>query len=312
MNPFFFGNQKTREELMQEDKSKFRPWFIWFTIALAITFLLAVAGLSVVLAFNKNYYTEFQKIVVRDHADYAAAQINAETQKQMVYLYISAILPFILFGIMLAIFIKNFSKSVQKKDYSVFNPGFFTFSVVLIIFYIITNWNLPYRISTMKNDDYFSIISIFNIIFYVLSYLFIGSKCSKITKTFRMAKLYEKSKSLEEQFAKNPNQSFNDLFAGFANQNNNFNSASQETQPQNEDKTQPLEMNEEEINIFKENPEIITSIYYQKLKNMSREQLNLIANKLNIFGNNDLTDIQLKVKIAQIYLSKENKGKNND
>ncbi|MBU4691260.1 hypothetical protein [Mycoplasma zalophi] len=311
MNPFLFGNQKTREELMQEDKSKYRPWFIWFTIALIITFLLAVAGLAIVFAFRANYYAEFQNIILNEHKDYNASELNADTQRQMAYLFVGATLPFILFGVMLSIFITNFSRSIQKKDYSVFNPGFFTFCVVLIIFYIITNWNLPYRISTMKSNDYFSIISIFNIVFYVLSYLFIGSKCSKITKMFRMAKLYEQSKTFEEQFAKNPNSQFNDLFTGFANQNNAYNSQYAEIQPKDKT-TQPLEMNEEETNIFKENPEIITSIYYQKLKDIDREKLNLIANKLNIFGTEDLTDIQLKVKIAQIYLSKENKGETND
>ncbi|WP_027121408.1 Rho termination factor N-terminal domain-containing protein [Mycoplasma leonicaptivi] len=276
-------------KLWSKEKSHFRIWIILFGVILSLIFIFSIIYPILMSVYKHVFIEEFNKTAK-----------NAQEAQNFSASYNSLILSssFFTFANFLIILFywKSIYISYKKKDFQFISSGvlFATrfYGILLAIVLIFGGrGNLP----TNQIQKIFYGLNIAETILWVITGLVFGYIVSRIrflfvSQSFR-AKIKEQEKNFAEfikNYQEDPNFTSNlQDFTGNLNSFMNFDKNTQTTN--NEDITKKTSSN-----ISKKKQEI------EKLSNLSIERLHLIAQKLNIFGYQEMTKDEL---IEKIYLN---------
>ncbi|QJG66972.1 hypothetical protein [Mycoplasma phocoenae] len=314
MNPFEEQNISSKEELMKNDKHKYRPFFIWYGVILSIFLLMTLATVITTLCLM-NYYKEFidQWIQSKSNNNIDTTEFSNTNSYMIWSLLFKSIIFLIISASMLITYITGMKRAMITKDYARFNLGHFRYIVMVVIFFVFTT---SQKLITMKetivplSKDINTILILASTIFILIGHFTVGNKCKAIVKTFIRIDVLEKQRKLQEMIMKNQGQ--NPMFPMFPFITPNTESVNnQQNTTQTNQSSEVFTYNPEEENASAEDKEIINSKYYQVMKEFDRPKLISMAEKLNIYGADELNDMQLRIKIARIYLAAESKGEEN-
>ncbi|WP_438341371.1 hypothetical protein [Mycoplasma sp. 3341] len=302
----------TKEELMRDEKAKFRPWFIWTGILLFFFLASTIANFVISIIRRDFYITAFDSLLRQANADADQSRITATAVQEANVIIIYQTVFLLVTLALSTIFVINFFRALKDKDYGKFNPTMISYSILVIGFIFFSQYSMYSRLQTLGSQDWVAIISICEIIYFVAWWIFFWRKCLNVIRQFKMYELWQKQQELQEtmlQGMKNQNGQF--PFFPFAPSQDNGESK----QPQFENNTEPhtvatennksVAMDEKEKEIFDKYPQVKDSKYWSSLKSLTREQMLTMAHRLNIFEPENLSDLELKAKITMIYIEKE-------
>ncbi|MBN0919052.1 hypothetical protein [[Mycoplasma] gypis] len=303
----FLENVPTKEELMKDEKSKIRPYFVLYFIIILIGFGLALFS-AIYITVEKEFYIDKISIFLQDQKNYSA-QLTPENQWR--YSLSTSWVFVLLLTVVIFFYVKNWMQSMKKKNFNEFSSGFYLglFSVSFIFF--VFNWQVFKQISIIGSNDLSGIALVCSMVLLSLAYFVFGRKCAKISKQFRLAEAAQKQKEFQEFIVKNQqNQNTDQQFPFFPFQTQPQNTVNNEQQSAEfQQKNSASQYSSEEQELFNEYPPLKDSKYWKKLKDISREDLLKMASMLNIFEPENMSDLKLKAKIAMIYIEKDNQQK---
>ena len=252
----------TIKELWEKERSEHRPWMILFGIGLLVVLALMIASLIVALV-SKSEIISSQEDYYRQ-TDSSLSEIGVE-QKAYKYFLMKVIFPSVaslLISISLILYAHSLYVSYKSKSFehisglplTVMTIGFFYSSVQIITDLI------SFSGSTSGTSGILSFISPY---VFVAIYIFVGSKVSKIRNEFKRSSFVEK----------NP-QMFGNVQQGMSPMPNNpF------VNTRNAQFNKPVNIQENEVVAPTQEQERL-----EKLKAMSKNQLEILAKKLSISG----------------------------
>lgn len=303
--------QGTTEKLWSFEKSTFRFW-VWSYFAFLLVLVL-ISIINIVLFYFADFNNVDPSLIDAGSKTLTMSDLNNIKQKFLQnvitqVIYNLALLVFYVFGVQSSYDKKNFKHLNQLVVYLVYLTvfinliNFLTLIDDFSIFYKNVNVIGKFPLAIMGLNIFQSVITI---IFGIL----LGREVSAIRKAFIriefMKQQEEFMKMMKENMSQNPNNPYgmyNPFMGDFYRNPNSYQNIKDEDAQQNAkevDETEEFEINKsshsKEKNISKEDSQREEEI--KKLLELPNQKLFKIAEKLNIFGYEDLTKEELAEKI---------------
>lgn len=278
------------KNLYKAKNKKFLPWFISLLVVFIVMISVQLAGIIHGLILKNNYISNIHSLLEKGGLDVA--------EKAYKSLIITAMFYLVILFIITIWYIFSFSKCVKNKDYSLFSSILlfvipFIFFVIMINF--IFNWG---QILNLKTWNVIQITSLTNSIIFIIAYPIIFRNIKKTITMFYKIKAYNQIQN---------NGMFNELFNTFNQSQNQQNNG---TVNNTEVNGTILNQHNEDI---KNNSKSNKFDYYKNsLQTLEKDNLLLMAKKLNIYNPEAFTREQLIDKIALLFSETSSQIKPND
>ena len=252
----------TIKELWEKERSEHRPWMILFGIGLLVVLALMIASLIVTLVSKSEILSSLEDSLRQSNQILNDTGIEQSVNRTFLMRVIFPSVASLLISISLILYIYSLYVSYKSKSFehisglplTVMTIGFFYSSVQIIMNLV------SFSESTSGASGILSFISPY---VFVAIYIFVGSKVSKIRNEFKRSSFVEK----------NP-QMFGNVQQGMSPMPNNpF------VNTRNAQFNKPVNIQENEVVAPTQEQERL-----EKLKAMSKNQLEILAKKLSISG----------------------------
>ena len=276
MNPEFneykpqYGNV---QEMFKAKNKNATPWFISLLVIFVVMIFVQLAGIIHGFVLRESYIENINNLLEKKDALLADKAYRSLLITSSFYLVVLLVVTFW--------YIASFAKCIKNKDYSLFSSILlfiipFIFFVILVNF--IFNWN---QILNLRSWNLIQITSLVNSLIFVFSYPFIFRQIKKVISEFYKLKAYYRN-------IQNGGL-FNQLFS--SNQKNNQTTENNGNNVVlNEQISQNSNDRDSKFNYYKNN-----------LSTLEKENLVIMAKKLNIYNPEEFSKEQLIEKIALLF-----------
>ncbi|AZZ65321.1 hypothetical protein DMC14_000750 [Metamycoplasma phocicerebrale] len=279
----------TTDQLYEDHKKKFSIRWILFTIFLSIVTLLLLTIFIEYAVRKESYIQNYLVAISQSNSKLTPTEVQGFARQTYVRTFIISLFSMLLGIAILAFHLVFWIKSLKAKDFSVYSPWLSSIYAFLIFIVAI---NLFWGIGSLFNIQIWNINRILNLVYTIalpIGYFVFYWPCGKIIKMFRYVKIQAQMQNSGapnfESFAQMMQQENSSKIS------NNIDQAFISTQA---DINQKNNIN-----------------YRDQLNSLDNEKLILMANKLNIFGAEDLPREKLIDKIILIFETNEqNKNSN--
>lgn len=288
MNPEFneykpqYGNV---QEMFKAKNKNATPWFISLLVIFVVMIFVQLAGIIHGFVLRESYIENINNLLEKKDALLADKAYRSLLITSSFYLVVLLVVTFW--------YIASFAKCIKNKDYSLFSSILlfiipFIFFVILVNF--IFNWN---QILNLRSWNLIQITSLVNSLIFVFSYPFIFRQIKKVISEFYKLKAYYRS-------IQNGGL-FNQLFSQFAQQNDNQSfSSNQKNNQATENNGNNVVLNEQ-TNQNSNTQDSKFNYYKNNLSTLEKENLVIMAKKLNIYNPEEFSKEQLIEKIALLF-----------
>ncbi|EFF41349.1 hypothetical protein [Mycoplasmopsis alligatoris] len=305
---------KTKEELFNKhEKDTFRIWLFGFLISTIVLLALAIASLIVVILSKDEIIESF---LVNVKNQFPKEPFERQNQIAM-SAYASgplllSILPAV--GIIIAIVLLSWGlkQSYEKKSFHLLSPWPTTIVCAIVIINVIFLVTLISR--PEQRIDLSSASTILNLVYSVLSILvwvIFGREASYIRRVFityvrkeQQAKFFESFTKMQKDAASG-NNDFLNIFGSFKQNENSNNSQTSTSTEENATVVEEKEKSEKTQSAT--NPKLAKHNFtkneeeqFKKLLSLPNESLFNIANRLNIYGYEDMEKDDLIIQIIKV------------
>lgn len=287
MNPEFneykpqYGNV---QEMFKAKNKNATPWFISLLVIFVVMIFVQLAGIIHGFVLRESYIENINNLLEKKDALLADKAYRSLLITSSFYLVVLLVVTFW--------YIASFAKCIKNKDYSLFSSILlfiipFIFFVILVNF--IFNWN---QILNLRSWNLIQITSLVNSLIFVFSYPFIFRQIKKVISEFYKLKAYYRS-------IQNGGL-FNQLFSQFSQQNDNQSFSNQKNNQTTENNGNNVVLNEQTSQ--NSNAQDSKFNYYKNnLSTLEKENLVIMAKKLNIYNPEEFSKEQLIEKIALLF-----------
>ena len=287
MNPEFneykpqYGNV---QEMFKAKNKNATPWFISLLVIFVVMIFVQLAGIIHGFVLRESYIENINNLLEKKDALLADKAYRSLLITSSFYLVVLLVVTFW--------YIASFAKCIKNKDYSLFSSILlfiipFIFFVILVNF--IFNWN---QILNLRSWNLIQITSLVNSLIFVFSYPFIFRQIKKVISEFYKLKAYYRS-------IQNGGL-FNQLFSQFAQQNDNQSfSSNQKNNQTTENNGNNVVLNEQTNHSNAQDSKF--NYYKNNLSTLEKENLVIMAKKLNIYNPEEFSKEQLIEKIALLF-----------
>lgn len=287
MNPEFneykpqYGNV---QEMFKAKNKNATPWFISLLVIFVVMIFVQLAGIIHGFILRESYIENINNLLEKKDASLADKAYRSLLITSSFYLVVLLVVTFW--------YIASFAKCIKNKDYSLFSSILlfiipFIFFVILVNF--IFNWN---QILNLRSWNLIQITSLVNSLIFVFSYPFIFRQIKKVISEFYKLKAYYRS-------IQNGGL-FNQLFNQFAQQNDNQSFSNQKNNQTTENNGNNVVLNEQ-MNQNSNTQDSKFNYYKNNLSTLEKENLVIMAKKLNIYNPEEFSKEQLIEKIALLF-----------
>ncbi|AWX70307.1 hypothetical protein DP067_03000 [Mycoplasmopsis anatis] len=298
--------QESIEKLWSHEKTTFRFW-VWSYFAFLLS-LVIISLINVVLYYFADFSSINPALIVGTTKPLDHDAINAISQKFMQgvivqIIYNVALLTFFVFGI---------QKSYENRNFKYLN--LFVISLVYLTVFIniisfitlINDFSVFYKNVSVMGKFPIAILglNIFQSIITIIFGILLGREITAIKRAFVRLEILKEQENLMRMMknmgvnASNPYGMYNPFMGGFAPNANQYNQAREENIKE-VDETEEVEISKEKPldEKVKTKDDLIREEEIKKLLDLPNQKLFKIAEKLNIFGYEDLTKEELAEKI---------------
>ncbi|WP_373438858.1 hypothetical protein [Metamycoplasma equirhinis] len=296
MNKIDFDNYNSTSELYKEHGKRYWMWFILFSVFFGLILLLQITSVVQYIYAKENYLTHYAEIISKSYTDNVPARASEAWNRS---LSISTVFVSVIFGIFIwhVLSLIKIKKTNDFSSYSFFLAQIYLLIAVILIINAIFSGSSYLKIYPWEINRILNMVST---ILFIITFFTFWTMANGAIKTFRILKirLMQKNMSSDSTFA-----AFENFFSQQNNSNNsNSNSSSQTTTTA--DATVATAMMSGDGMPQK-------SVYREKLEILDKEQLVLMAQKLNIYGANEFSKEELIEKITAIFEEKNFDAKSN-
>lgn len=313
-----YFKQNTIEKLWSFEKSTFRFWVWSYFVFLLVLVLISIV--NIVLFYFADFNNIDPSLIDAGAKQITMSELNNIKNKFLQnvitqVIYNLALLVFYVFGIQNSYDKKNFKHLNQLVVYLVYITVF----INLINFVtLIDDFSIFYKNVNVIGKFPLAImgLNIFQSVITIIFGIFLGKEISAIRKAFIRIELLKQQEEFLEKMKKdmginmnNPYGMYDPFMSGFYRNPNSYQNVNDQEVQKNAkeaDETEEVEINKtmftEEKNSHKDDSQREKEI--KKLLELPNQKLFKIAEKLNIFGYEDLTKEELAEKIY-IYTKSE-------
>ncbi|WP_373435773.1 hypothetical protein [Metamycoplasma equirhinis] len=296
MNKIDFDNYNSTSELYKEHGKRYWMWFILFSVFFGLILLLQITSVVQYIYAKENYLVHYVKIISKSYTDNVPDRASEAWNRS---LSISTVFVSVIFGIFIwhVLSLIKIKKTNDFSSYSFFLAQIYLLIAVILIINAIFSGSSYLKIYPWEINRILNMVST---ILFIITFFTFWTMANGAIKTFRILKirLMQKNMSSDSTFA-----AFENFFSQQNNSNNsNSNSSSQTTTTA--DATVATAMMSGDGMPQK-------SVYREKLEILDKEQLVLMAQKLNIYGANEFSKEELIEKITAIFEEKNFDAKSN-
>lgn len=313
-----YFKQNTIEKLWSFEKSTFRFWVWSYFVFLLVLVLISIV--NIVLFYFADFNNIDPSLIDAGAKQITMSELNNIKNKFLQnvitqVIYNLALLVFYVFGIQNSYDKKNFKHLNQLVVYLVYLTVF----INLINFVtLIDDFSIFYKNVNVIGKFPLAImgLNIFQSVITIIFGIFLGKEISAIRKAFIRIELLKQQEEFLEKMKKdmginmnNPYGMYDPFMSGFYRNPNSYQNVNDQEVQKNAkeaDETEEVEINKpmftEEKNSHKDDSQREKEI--KKLLELPNQKLFKIAEKLNIFGYEDLTKEELAEKIY-IYTKSE-------
>ncbi len=287
MNPEFneykpqYGNV---QEMFKAKNKNAIPWFISLLVIFVVMIFVQSAGIIHGFVLRESYIENINNLLEKKDALLADKAYRSLLITSSFYLVVLLVVTFW--------YIASFAKCIKNKDYSLFS-SILLFVIPFIFFVIIVNfifnWN---QILNLRSWNLIQITSLVNSLIFVFSYPFIFRQIKKVISEFYKLKAYYRS-------IQNGGL-FNQLFSQFSQQNDNQSFSNQKNNQTTENNGNNVVLNEQ-MNQNSNTQDSKFNYYKNNLSTLEKENLVIMAKKLNIYNPEEFSKEQLIEKIALLF-----------
>ncbi|WP_373440597.1 hypothetical protein [Metamycoplasma equirhinis] len=296
MNKIDFDNYNSTSELYKKHGKRYWMWFILFSVFFGLILLLQITSVVQYIYAKENYLTHYIEIISKSYTDNVPARASEAWNRN---LSISTVFVSVIFGIFIwhVLSLIKIKKTNDFSSYSFFLAQIYLLIAVILIINAIFSGSSYLKIYPWEINRILNMVST---ILFIITFFTFWTMANGAIKTFRILKirLMQKNMSSDSTFA-----AFENFFSQQNNSSNsNSNSSSQTTTTA--DATVATAMMSGDGMPQK-------SVYREKLEILDKEQLVLMAQKLNIYGANEFSKEELIEKITTIFEEKNFDAKSN-
>lgn len=287
MNPEFneykpqYGNV---QEMFKAKNKNAIPWFISLLVIFVVMIFVQLAGIIHGFVLRESYIENINNLLEKKDALLADKAYRSLLITSSFYLVVLLVVTFW--------YIASFAKCIKNKDYSLFS-SILLFVIPFIFFVIIVNfifnWN---QILNLRSWNLIQITSLVNSLIFVFSYPFIFRQIKKVISEFYKLKAYYRS-------IQNGGL-FNQLFSQFSQQNDNQSFSNQKNNQTTENNGNNVVLNEQ-MSQNSNTQDSKFNYYKNNLSTLEKENLVIMAKKLNIYNPEEFSKEQLIEKIALLF-----------
>lgn len=287
MNPEFneykpqYGNV---QEMFKAKNKNAIPWFISLLVIFVVMIFVQLAGIIHGFVLRESYIENINNLLEKKDASLADKAYRSLLITSSFYLVVLLVVTFW--------YIASFAKCIKNKDYSLFS-SILLFVIPFIFFVIIVNfifnWN---QILNLRSWNLIQITSLVNSLIFVFSYPFIFRQIKKVISEFYKLKAYYRS-------IQNGGL-FNQLFSQFSQQNDNQSFSNQKNNQTTENNGNNVVLNEQ-MSQNSNTQDSKFNYYKNNLSTLEKENLVIMAKKLNIYNPEEFSKEQLIEKIALLF-----------
>lgn len=287
MNPEFneykpqYGNV---QEMFKAKNKNATPWFISLLVIFVVMIFVQLAGIIHGFVLRESYIENINNLLEKKDASLADKAYRSLLITSSFYLVVLLVVTFW--------YIASFAKCIKNKDYSLFS-SILLFVIPFIFFVIIVNfifnWN---QILNLRSWNLIQITSLVNSLIFVFSYPFIFRQIKKVISEFYKLKAYYRS-------IQNGGL-FNQLFSQFSQQNDNQSFSNQKNNQTTENNGNNVVLNEQ-MSQNSNTQDSKFNYYKNNLSTLEKENLVIMAKKLNIYNPEEFSKEQLIEKIALLF-----------